>query len=302
MLFSDQSMIRHPSFKKMALTVLGDRGYIDYYFRHYHGYACNLEQPETFSEKLQWLKLNGGLERLSPYVDKYRVREYVQQKIGRQHLIPLIGHYSSVDDIPFDLLPQSFVIKATHGSGWNQIVPDKDALNWNEAKQKITGWLETNYYDMTGETNYKPLIGHLVIEALLDEPKGDLKDYKFFCFNGNPILIQVDSSRFNEHKRDFYDVNWNRLDIQYRFPNSESLLPVPDQFQQLLSVSSCLSESFPFVRVDLYLHQNHVYFGELTFTPGSGFVTFTPKEYDVMLGSLLDLNRYPLDVKKMNFL
>ncbi|MBD1383138.1 ATP-grasp fold amidoligase family protein [Metabacillus arenae] len=260
-------------------------------FKRIHGFELNLTNPRTFTEKMQWIKLNGNLERFSKYVDKYEVRQSIKEKIGEKHLVPLIGIYENVYDIKFESLPKSFVMKATHGCGWNIIVKDKSLIDWNKAREKMNRWVNSNYYDKTKEPNYKSLKGRVIIEELLQDPSGDLKDFRFFCFHGNPKYIQVDGDRFNNHKRDLYNLNWNKLPYKVVYPNFPKTLDKPKRLNAMISIARQLAQGFPFVRVDLYYLNNHIYFGELTFVPSNGFNRY-PIEYDRLLGNLLDLNRY----------
>lgn len=260
-------------------------------FKRIHGFELNLSNPQTFTEKMQWIKLYGKLERFSKYVDKYEVRQIIKEKIGEQHLVPLIGIYENVYNIEFESLPKSFVMKATHGCGWNIIVKDKLLLDWNDTREKMNRWVNSNWYNNSNEPNYKPLKGRVIIEELLQDPSGDLKDFKFFCFHGNPKYIQVDGDRFNNQKRDIFDLGWNKLPYEVVYPNFPKTLDKPKHLNDMISIARQLAQGFAFVRVDLYYFNNLIYFGELTFVPSSGFNRY-PIEHDRLLGNLLDLNLY----------
>lgn len=264
-------------------------------FKKKHGYKLNLDKPKTFSEKIQWYKFFGNIELLAPFIDKYEVRSFVKKRIGEQYLVPLIGVYNNSDGINFEKLPKSFVIKATHASGWNIIVKDKNSINWNKIKAKIDKWVRKNYYEFTGETNYKNIRGRIIIEELLEDPSGDLKDYKIYCFSGKPVYIQVDSNRFRDHRRNLYDINWKKLNVRYKRDNIEQEIEKPIELEKMLDLAKKLSYDFPFVRVDFYYVNNKIYFGELTFTPENGMSKIEPKEFDLEMGSKLGLKKYTIN-------
>lgn len=278
--------------EKLAKTNFGYKVYLKRQFKIHHGYTLNISTPSTISEKIAWIKLYGQLERCSKYVDKYEVRDYVKKTIGEEYLIPLIGVYDSADNINFNSLPTSFVIKATHASGWNEIVKDKRHINWSNLMKIVQEWTESSYYELKLERNYKPLKGRVVIEKFIEDPSGDLKDYKVFCFHGEPKLIQVDGERVTNHKRNIYDLNWNRIDIEVGFPQFSEEIKRPDMLENLLKIARMLSGNFPFVRVDLYCTNGKVYFGELTFTPDNGLAKHSNYDYDREIGELLDLKKY----------
>lgn len=261
-------------------------------FKRKHGYELNLANPRTFSEKIQWIKQYGNLERFSKYVDKYEVREYVREKIGEQYLIPLIGVFDRVDEINWDILPESFVMKANHGSGWNIIVRDKAMVNQEFAKRKMRKWLRSSFYRINGESNYRNIKPRVVIEELLKDPTGDVKDYKFFCFHGGPKFIQVTGDRSSEGKRDLYDLSWNKLPVRLGSKNFKEPIAKPASLDEMLSISRKLCSEFEFVRVDLYYTNGQIFFGELTFTPMNGMTPITPFYFDKMFGEFLDITRY----------
>jgi hypothetical protein len=263
-------------------------------FRRRHGYPLDLENPKTFSEKIQWIKVYGDLERFSKYCDKYSVREFVKERVGKELLIPLIGVYERFSDIDLNLIPNSFVMKATHGSGWNVIVKDKTRANWNFIKKKMNEWLKINYYKKTGEKNYKPLKGRIIIEEYIDDPSGEVSDYKFYCFHGEPKFVEVHCGRFTDHRCDVYDLEWNKLPAEFSCPNQLHPTAKPEKIDNMVDICRKLSHDFAFVRVDLYYSGGRVYFGELTFSPANGFDIIIPIKYDYMLGEHLDLNKAPV--------
>ncbi|MBP1933015.1 ATP-grasp fold amidoligase family protein [Ammoniphilus resinae] len=259
-------------------------------FKKLVGYELNLQNPKTFNEKMQWMKLNGNLEAFSIYVDKYEVRQFVKEKVGDDYLIPLIGVYQQVDDINLLSLPNSFVMKATNGSGMNVIVPDKQSLNWDMARKKLQNWITMNYYLSSGEPCYKPLKGQIVIEEFIKDLSGDLKDYKFFCFHGEPTYVQVVSHK-RVRRSAIYDLNWNKLKVRYANRLLKRPVPKPKPLDKMVQIASTLAKDFPFVRVDLYYTNDRIYFGELTFVPNSGLKPFKPVKYDRIFGDHIDLCR-----------
>lgn len=260
-------------------------------FKEKHGYELNLENPQTFNEKIQWIKKYGNLERYSKYVDKHEVRQYVKKRIGSQYLVPVIGVYKKVEDIDVKSLPNAFVMKATHGSSWNVIVKDKWQLDWPAARAKANGWIKRNYFTYSGERCYKPLKGRVIIEKFLQDRTGDLKDYKFFCFHGKPEYIKVIGDRYGDYKCDQYDLEWKRLPQMYKRNPFPKPVKKPNHFKEMKEIVHKLAHGFPFVRVDLYYSNNRIYFGELTFAPKGGYEPLTFK-YDLKLGKLLDLKKY----------
>lgn len=272
--------------------LLGHKNYIKISFRRIHSYRLDLNNPVTLSEKVRWITLYGNLERFSEFVDKYKVRKFVRERIGEKYLIPLIGHYNRTDEIDFDSLPQSFIMKATHGSGWNFRVVDKSTFNWMHAKRKMARWLRANYYHRYGEPNYKPLKGGIIIEKLLQDSAGDCRDYKFYCRNGEPMFIQVDRTRFSDHRGDVYDMEWNRIPLTWGIDNFSQPMERPGHLEEMLELSRRLSKDFPFVRVDLYCPDDQIFFGELTFTPGDGLQPVEPFESNVLLGRVIDTSLY----------
>lgn len=278
--------------REMRWRLLGYENCLERRFEKRMGYRLCLADPRTFSEKMQWLKVHGRLERFAPWTDKERVRNYVRDCVGETYLVPLLGVYGRTKDIPLQALPDRFVIKATHGCGWNELVTDKASWDCRAARNKLDRWLASNYYFKYGEANYKPLKGRILVEALLEDPSGEIRDYKFFCYNGTVRFIQVDSGRFTDHRRDIYDPDWGRLPVRIEYPSLRIPAARPEGLDELLEVAGKLSKPFPFVRADLYYVEGHVYFGELTFVPTSGMKRFIPAEYDEIFGSYIDLDLY----------
>ena len=259
-------------------------------FKKRLGYSPELQNPVTFNEKIQWLKLNWYDSNVVKLADKYRVRDYVKEKCGEQYLNELYDVYENVNEINLAQLPNQFVLKVTHGSGFNVICKDKKEVNWNEKFKLLETWMKINYYSINREWVYKDIKPKIICERYLsDTEPGGIKDYKFFCFNGVPKYIQVDSERFIDHKRNMYDCNWNRIPVDYIYPRTEELDEKPSKLEEMMEVAKKLSNGFPFVRVDLYFTQNKIYFGEMTFFPEAGFGKFKPEKYDKIFGEQLIL-------------
>ncbi|MCL7971155.1 MAG: glycosyl transferase [marine benthic group bacterium] len=257
------------------------------------GREPNLDSPATYTEKVLWLNLHHRDPRLVTCADKYAVRQWVADRVGEDLLVPLLGVYDDADDIDPAALPDAFVIKATHGSGWNLIVPDKRALDWGDAKRSLQNWLSRNYYAHKREWQYRDIPPRLIVEEFLDPGGGAIpSQFQFFCFRrgeDRTILVQVDFDEQADHRRDYYDEAWNRMPFASRVPNAEREAPRPERLEEMLSIARRLSEDFPFVRVDLYEVRDRIYFGEMTFTSGGGMSSFDPPEWDRKLGDLMGL-------------
>jgi hypothetical protein len=272
---------------------LSDKYYVYIIFLLTQHQFLHLKHPRSYSEKVQWLKVYGNLENYTSLADKYEVRDYVSRHSCGKYLIPLIGVWDKFDEVPFETLPDKFVIKATHGSGYNIIVTDKNSIDLDDMKTRINHWLSENYYDVTRETQYKNCIPRIIVEKYIEGDEGDLKDYKFYCFNGIPELLMVASDRLKSLTIDIVDTDWNSLSVQIgNYPNSIKIPPQPKQFQTMLKLAKELSDGLPFVRVDLYTAKDKVYFGELTFTPSSGLEVFGSREFNRWFGTKIELEAY----------
>lgn len=279
--------------KRLARWLPRSRHAIRWNFRRAHGYEPNLEAPRSLSEKLQWVKLNCDLRPLARYVDKYEVRAFVRSRIGEDFLIPLHGLFDDFDSVPLTALPPSFAMKATHGSGWNLLVKDKSTLDWGRARKQMNAWLSSDYARRTGEMNYAGLRGRILIEQLISDPSCDLRDYKFYCCEGEPLGAHVDIDRFGDHRYRVYDADWSEFaKSDPRDALGVPEVPRPARLKEMLEICRALSRGFPYVRVDLYYTCGKVYFGELTFTPASGYSPFDPVESDFYFGAPFDVQPY----------
>ncbi|HHT67298.1 MAG TPA: glycosyltransferase [Erysipelotrichaceae bacterium] len=265
---------------KLALKIL---------FRIKNGYKLNFSNPKTYNEKLQWIKINYKNRILPKLVDKFAVRKYISEKCP-ELLNDLLWEGFDAKKIPWEELPNKFVIKVTHGSGFNIICTDKTKLVFKKCEKKLNRWLKEKFLKCYGEWFYGVEKPRIIIEKFLDDGSGKAPvDYKVLCFSGKPYYIIVDTNRFENHKRNVYDLDWNLLDnVTMDFPNDKKI-EKPKELSRMLYYSELLSQGFPHVRVDLYIVKQKIYFGELTFTNGAGFDRILPRQFDLELGSLLQL-------------
>lgn len=231
-------------------------------------------------------------------VDKYRVRSYVESKGLSEILNTCYGVYSTAEEIVFNKLPKSFVIKTTDGGGGNNVLIIKNiqAEIIPHICKKVNSWLNIKDINAGREWAYTGIKkSQIVVEELLvnkDKPNAGIDDFKILCFNGSPKYIIVDKDRYVDHKRNFYTPEWERINVSTDHPQFEESYPKPKNFERMLEVARILSEDFPFVRVDLYNLDGRIYFGELTFYPWSGYVKFTPDSFDEILGSIMDISSF----------
>lgn len=263
---------------------------IKYYLKI--GKKLNLDNPKSFNEKLQWLKLYDRNPEYTQMVDKYQVRDYIKEKIGEDILVPLLGVYNNFEEINFDLLPNQFVLKPNHTSGDIFICKNKSEIDSKELKKIINKWLNRQYFWLHREWPYKNIRPKIICEKyLVDSSNEELIDYKLMCFNGEPKCILVASGRHSLTglKIDFLDLEWNVLPFKREKPRSNKKIPKPKTFDKMVKIAKILSKDIPFVRVDFYEVNGQLYFGELTFYPGAGFEKFEPADYDYILGNWLKL-------------
>lgn len=276
---------------KYALRKLPDKVYIQlYYFAHFKKF-CNLKNPVTYNEKLNWLKLHDRNPLYTTIVDKCEAKEYVSNIIGEGYTIPTLGVWEHFDDIDFDKLGNQFVLKCTHDSEGLVIVHDKSKLDIEAARAKLTVALQQNFYFIGREWPYKDVKPRIIAEQYMeDHVDGELRDYKFFCFNGEPKLMFVASERDSgQTKFDYYDLEFNHVDITQKYPNASRPLRKPVTFDEMIRLSRQLSAGFTHVRVDFYEVDGKLYFGELTFYHFSGFMPFKPAKWDKVFGDWLEL-------------
>lgn len=270
---------------------ISDELYLRIFYEAYQGRKLDLKNPKTFNEKLQWLKLYDRNPLYTDLSDKYKVREFVKKKIGEEYLIPLLGKYSSAEEIDFTKLPNEFVLKCNHDSGSVVICKDKSNIDENTIRKSLNKALKKQYFWKSREYNYRNIERCIIAEQLLkNDGESDVPDYKYFCFWGKPQFIQVDTGRFSNHIRNFYNTNWEYIDVEYGIRNDPSqIMKQPEQHQKMLELAAKLSDGFPHVRVDFYVVSGKVYFGEMTFHHGGGAMKVNPIKYDYEWGKLLDL-------------
>lgn len=252
----------------------------------------DIENPKSFNEKLQWLKLNDRNPKYTDLVDKYKVRDYISKELGQEYLIPLLGVYSRFEEIDFDMLPDQFVLKPNHTSGDVYICKDKSKINKISLKKMINKWLKKEYYWPHREWPYKNVKPRIICEKLMMDDSGtELKDYKFLCFNGQVKCSFVCLNRNSETglNVDFYDMDWKPMYFERHYPNSGTVIPKPKNFDKMVKFAEKLSKGLSFVRVDFYETNGKLYFGELTLYPGTGLEEFSPETYDYELGSWIKL-------------
>ncbi len=251
-----------------------------------HGRVMDWENPTTYTEKIQWEKLYNKDPIRTTLSDKYLVRDWVKEKIGEEYLIPIVGVWDNFSQIPFKSLPNKFVLKTNHASGTNIIVKDKSKFNRRNAKSKVNDWMKMDFaYSNFFEMHYSQIDRKIIIEEYLETDTGDLPDYKFLCFGGVPKFCRVDLGRYTRHTQTYFDMNWQKQPWTQTHEMEDNIAK-PKNFEKMVELATKLCEGFPHVRVDLYNVDGKIYFGEMTFTSGSGFMKINPPEYDKMLGDL----------------
>ncbi len=251
----------------------------------------NLENPQTFNEKLQWLKLYDRKPEYTVMVDKYAAKRYAAERIGEKYIIPTLGVWDRFEDVDFDLLPDQFVLKCTHDSGGLVVCKDKSMLNRTQAEKKISKSLKRNFYLRCREWPYKDVPPRILAEKYMQDRDFEvLNVYKIFNFDGVPKLIQViQGDKTKNESIDYFDTAWNKLELRQNFPNSKKALPKPDTLEEMLTLARKLSAGHSFLRTDFYEVNGAVYFSEFTFYSDAGFVPYKPEEWDYKLGSWLTL-------------
>lgn len=260
-------------------------------FRLKQGYRLNLENPKTYNEKLQWIKLYDKNPLMTKCCDKYAVRKYVKQQGCKDILNHLIWQGFDPEEIPFSDLPKKYVIKVTHGSTFNIIQNGKLQITQKEIISRCRKWLKAKFLSCYGEWFYGVERPRVIVEDFIESADDtQLRDYKIFCFNGYPKIIRVDTDRFADHRADCFDCEWNHIDrVGMGFETSGRIIEKPVCLEEMLEYAAKLSAPFRHARVDLYIVREKIYFGEITFTNGAGFDKFSSYDFDLMLGDLLKL-------------
>ena len=278
----------------MGLTKdMPDEAFLIRKYKAAMGRDLSLSKPVTFNEKLQWLKLYDRRPEYTVMADKLAVRQYITEKLGEEHLIPLLGVWDDPDDIDFDLLPNQFVLKCNHNSGLGMcICKDKSTLDIEKVRSELRKGLREDYYQKTREWVYKDIPRKIICEKFMTNGGQELEDYKIHNFNGEAKFVLVCRDRFSDTglTEDFFTPQWEHLPVKRpKLANASVPIPRPEHLEQMLEFSKILSKDIPFVRTDFYVIEGKVYFGEITFFPASGMATFHPARWDATFGSWLKL-------------
>ena len=277
---------------KNLAFLFSDRKYLEITFPMRTRYPLNLENPQTFNEKLQWLKLYDRHPEYTKMVDKYEAKEYVANIIGKEHIIPTLGIYDNIEEIDMSQLPNQFVLKCTNDSGGVVICRDKANFDMVKCKKKLNKGLKRNYYYQNREWPYKEVVPRVIAEQYITNDNNDLVDYKVHCFEGEPRFILVCQNRYSKAglTEDFYTVNWELMDVSRpNLKHSSQPIKRPKELEEMLLLAHKLSAGFHFLRTDFYIVDGKVYFGELTFFPASGMKPFEPQQMDYLFGSWINL-------------
>lgn len=280
--------------RKFPKLLISDRRYAEERFLKTFSRKLDLQNPVTLNEKLQWVKLYDRRPIMTVLSDKYLVREYVKDKVGEQYLTPLYGVYESVDDLIPHLaeFPGKYILKATHGCGWNIVVTDPSSPSENDLSD-LRNWLSTNYYDVGREWCYKNIRPRIVCEKLIEpaNPEFGLIEYKVLCFHGEPVFVLVILDHCGDRYRHFYDLSWRQVPFEIDYSGSGNLsekFSKPRNLDLMIEMARKLCEGMSFVRVDMY-SERKVLFGEMTLYPGCGFIKFVPEELDTIMGEYLNV-------------
>lgn len=293
------TLFRHPNvifikiLQRYSLRI-NDRVYLKLMYFFHVGKFLDIDNPKTFNEKLQWLKLNYIKPEFTTMVDKLAVKDYVENKIGKEYVINTIAIWNDINSIDFNILPDSFVLKNTFGGGGNGIVVchDKSKLNIKDTLKNLQKNFSLDLYKYGREWPYHNVPAKIFAEeCLIDLEIGDLRDYKFFCFNGKAKFCKVDFGRFSKHRANYYNLNWEIQEYGEKVcpPDFDMKIEKPHNFYKMIELANNLAEGLPFVRIDLYNVSGRIYFGEITFYPASGFGPFTKKGIDEQWGNLINL-------------
>lgn len=295
------AIIQQPFVKKPLLALyngywetiarlMSDKAYLKFVYKRNFHRELDLENPKSFNEKLNWLKLYDRKPLYSQLADKYLVKQIVAEKIGEKYIVPNFGVWKRFEDIDFEALPNQFVLKATGDSSGVNICRDKATFDKKTAQKKLNHSLHTNYYYRTREWPYKNIKPQIIADMLLDEHTGhELRDYKFWCFNGEPRVMYL-TNKGKYITENFYDMEFKPvLDIDHGFPRVKPEFEKPDCFEEMKHLASVLSKDIPFVRVDFFYVNGNVYFGEFTFYDWAGLYPFKTYEMDLNIGSWLKL-------------
>lgn len=280
--------------RNFSFLIPCDKLYLRLMFRFCMGYWPNFDNPKTFNEKIQWLKLYNRNPLYTTLVDKYSVKQYVSDKIGKEYIIPTIGVWSDAREINFDQLPNQFVLKTTNGGGGDVVIcKDKRLLDQTLVIKQLNKWLKNNIYRKCREWPYKNVKPQIIAETYMEDESGELRDYKFFCFDGKVQALFIATERQNPNedtKFDFFDRDFKHLPFTNGHPNACFLPQKPRMFEKMIELAERLSKGFPHIRIDLYEVGSQIYFGEMTFFHWSGMVPFNPESWDYKFGEWIQLS------------
>lgn len=278
---------------KKCPHLMSDKFYLSVLWKNVMGYELDWKHPKTFNEKLQWLKLHDRNPLYTTLVDKYRVKQWVADKIGEQYVIPTLAVYNSVDEVKLDELPNQFVLKCNHDSGSVVICKDKSTFDLDAARRKLGTAMKKNFYWAAREWPYKKVAPCVFAEKYMEDKSGCLTDYKVSCFNGNPykVMLCIDRQKKGGAKYYSFDRDWNLLrhNIMGKKAPTDFTLPKPESLDEMFDLSSAFSQSIPFVRMDYYEVDGQLYFGEFTFYPQGGFDKAILRETDELYGSMIQI-------------
>ena len=281
---------------KKCPKLMSDKFYLSVLWKMVMGYELDWKNPKTYNEKLQWLKLHDRNPLYTTLVDKYRVKQWVANKIGEQYVIPTLAVYNSADEIDLGQLPNQFVLKCNHDSGSVCICRDKSSFDIESAKEKLNAALKRNFFWEAREWPYKNVKKCIFAESYIEDPiSHSLPDYKFFGFNGEVKALFIATERSNEDTEtrfDFFDTNFNHINITNGHPNADRCPSRPRHFEKMIRLTQILSKDLPQIRCDFYETSDRLYFGEITFYHWGGLMKFEPQDFDLTMGSWC---RLPID-------
>lgn len=281
-------------FKYLYLKNISPNKYESFLKKEYRkrtGEELNISNPQKYTEKMQYAKLYCNTALKTNLTDKYLVRGWVSKKIGHEYLIPLLGVWDNYSEIDFDNLPNQFVLKTNHSSGWNLIVKNKKIINHSRERKKFNRWIGTNfafYGDL--QLHYKNIVPKIIAEEYIEDTNGELNDFRFICFNGKAKFCWIDIKGSNYHYSNIYDTKWQLQPWELGgLSNTPYEVNKPNNFQEMVSIANKLASEFDHVRVDLYNVDGKIYFGEMTFTSTGGYRLITPEHYNYAIGNLWNL-------------
>lgn len=275
---------------------MSDEQYLRILYRLAMRERLDLENPNNYNAKLQWLKLNDRKDIYSVMVDKYDAKQYIASVVGEEYLIPTLGVWNNFEEIDFASLPNRFVLKCTHDSGGVSICRDKENYDIDRARKKIQKSLRRNYYYLYREWPYKSLKPRIIAEEYMEEGDGEgeenvLTDYKFFCFDGVPKIMYISKDKAQQPYTDFYDMDFNHLPIHVKDPNSDVKREKPKEFDLMKRLAEALSKGMPHLRVDFYVIKEKIYVGELTFYHNGGVTRIQPDEWNIKMGEWIQIKK-----------